>query len=158
MVSGWGDGVGPGWGVGAGPGEGSGSLGGVGGAGTGSGVVTGPSGPGAGMVIVRSFLSGGRSDTSAGTLASSPARRARAYTSGMLSYAGSLAMTSGTTSTGGFSWANLGILLLVVAVVWLFLGRLRRRVSRDRMQRWERQGLLDAGRENDPDLRRDADG
>ena len=58
----------------------------------------------------------------------------------------------------GFSWLNLGILLVVAAVVYPLFRLLRRRVSESRRERWAREEA-DWGPvytpENDPDLRRD---
>jgi len=41
-----------------------------------------------------------------------------------------------------FSFLNLAILIAVVAVAYPLLRRLRRRASRARRRRWERDGLL----------------
>ena len=57
----------------------------------------------------------------------------------------------------GFSWANLLILVVVVAVLWPLLRYLRRRLSRQRRRRWaqDERDEVRYTEENDPDLRRD---
>jgi hypothetical protein len=62
--------------------------------------------------------------------------------------------------TSGFSFVNLLVLVLVVALGWPLYQLMRRTVSRRRRERWEREGLTgEAGytEDTDPDLHRDGD-
>ena len=56
----------------------------------------------------------------------------------------------------GFSFTNLLILLVILAVLWPLMRWLRRKISENRRQRWagEDDEELRYTEENDPDLRR----
>jgi hypothetical protein len=56
----------------------------------------------------------------------------------------------------GFSFTNLLILIVILAILWPLMRWLRRRVSDRRRQRWARQDDAEVRftEENDPDLRR----
>jgi flagellar biosynthesis/type III secretory pathway M-ring protein FliF/YscJ len=56
----------------------------------------------------------------------------------------------------GFSFTNLLILIVVLAVLWPAMRWLRRRISERRRERYEREGDVEVGytEDNDPDLRR----
>ena len=60
------------------------------------------------------------------------------------------------TAGQGFSFTNLLILIVILAVLWPLMRWVRRRVSKRRRERWAQEE--DAGayftEENDPDLRR----
>jgi flagellar biosynthesis/type III secretory pathway M-ring protein FliF/YscJ len=57
---------------------------------------------------------------------------------------------------GGFSWVNLGVLVLVILVLWPLYRKLRDSISRSRRERWarEEQENRHLTEETDPDLRR----
>jgi Tfp pilus assembly protein PilX len=56
----------------------------------------------------------------------------------------------------GFSFTNLLILIVVLAILWPVMRWVRRRVSENRRQRWAREAEAEVRytEENDPDLRR----
>ena len=56
----------------------------------------------------------------------------------------------------GFSFTNLLILLVILAVLWPLMRWLRRRISENRRERWagEDDDEFRYTEENDPDLRR----
>ena len=56
----------------------------------------------------------------------------------------------------GFSFTNLLILIVVLAILWPLMRWVRRKVSESRRQRWAREAEAEVRytEENDPDLRR----
>jgi len=69
------------------------------------------------------------------------------------------ALPSAASTSSGFNWGGLVLLILVLAVFWPFWRRVRARISRQRRERWAREEHEDdrAGftPETDPDLRGD---
>ena len=61
--------------------------------------------------------------------------------------------------SGGFSLANLIVLLVVAGLAWPLWRRLRASVSKNRRERWAREEQLEPFTEDtDPDLRRNHPG
>ena len=57
--------------------------------------------------------------------------------------------------SGGFSFVNLVVLLVVAALAWPLWRRLRKSVSKNRRERWAREEQAEpVTEETDPDLRR----
>lgn len=67
-----------------------------------------------------------------------------------------LMLTADTVpQSGGFSFVNLLVLLVVAALAWPLWRRLRASVSKNRRERWAREEQLEPFTEDtDPDLRR----
>ena len=48
-----------------------------------------------------------------------------------------------TPTRSGFSFTNLLVLIVLLAIGWPLLQRLRRSISEDRKRRWIAEGLMD---------------
>jgi len=52
-------------------------------------------------------------------------------------------VSAGASTSSGFSFTNLLVLIVLLAIGWPLLQRLRRSISEDRKRRWIAEGLMD---------------